>query len=93
MADLKNTLKKPHTLSLENRRVLSLEGVVDVGSFDTESVVLYTELGALCLRGQQLHISKLSLETGQVVIDGEISAMIYSDSTGKGQGLIKRLFK
>lgn len=93
MAELKNTVKKPHSLTLENRGALSLSGVNDVGSFDSQSVMLFTDYGGLCVKGASLHISKLSLDTGQVVIDGQISAMIYTEATGKKSGVFERLFK
>lgn len=93
MADYKNTAKKPHDLTLESRGILSLTGVNNVGSFDENAVILYTDFGGLCVKGEALHISKLSLDTGEVVIDGRISAMIYTEATGKKQGVIQRLFK
>lgn len=93
MAELKNSIKKPHSLTLENRGALSLSGVNDVGSFDSQSVMLFTDYGGLCVKGGSLHISKLSLDTGQVVIDGQISAMIYTEAAGKKNGVFERLFK
>lgn len=93
MAESKNSLKKPHNLTLESRGLLSVTGVSDVGSFDSQSVMLFTDYGGLCVKGSSLHISKLSLDTGEVVIDGQISAMIYSESAGKKSGVFERLFK
>lgn len=93
MAEPKNTIKKNHTVKLENRGLLSVEGVNDVGSFDAQSVMLFTDHGGLCVKGDSLHISKLSLDTGEVVIDGKISAMIYTEAGGKKRGVLERLFK
>ncbi|MGN0441802.1 MAG: sporulation protein YabP [Acutalibacteraceae bacterium] len=93
MAEHKNTIKKPHGLALDCRSVLSLTGINDIGSFDTQTVMLYTDYGGLCIKGTALHISKLSLESGEVTIDGQISAMIYTESSGKKSGVLQRLFK
>lgn len=65
---------------LENRKKLSVSGVEDVDSFDEESVVLFTQAGMLTVRGASLHINKLSVETGDVIIDGDITSMAYSDA-------------
>ncbi len=93
MAEPKNSTKKNHSVCLENRSVLSVEGVNDVGSFDTQSVILYTDYGGLCIKGSALHISKLSLDSGEVIIDGKISAMIYTEASEKKRGVFERLFK
>lgn len=93
MAEPKNSTKKNHSVCLENRGVLSVEGVNDVGSFDTQSVILYTDYGGLCIKGSALHISKLSLDSGEVIIDGKISAMIYTEASEKKRGVFERLFK
>ena len=93
MAEPKNSIKKNHTVGLENRSLLSVGGVNDMGSFDAQSVMLFTDYGGLCIKGSSLHISKLSLDTGEVVIDGKISAMIYTEASDKKRGVFERLFK
>jgi len=85
-------LRPAHNIILENRRMLSLSGVKDVGSFDEQCVVLLTELGELTIRGLKLHISHLDQETGEVSIDGEISELIYSDVNIEPRGFWARLF-
>ena len=82
----------PHILTLENRRLLSLSGVTDVQGFDEETVNVVTSLGILIIKGTSLHISKLSLDTSEVVIDGEISSMHYLAGSEK-KGMLARLFK
>ena len=57
---------------LENREKLSISGVLDVLSFDDQIVILETELGLLTIKGENLRINKLSLDTTEVVINGEI---------------------
>ena len=66
-----------HNAILENRSRLMLTGVNDVERFDDKSAVLYTQLGELTVKGEKLHISELSVENGELNIDGEISAIIY----------------
>ncbi|MCQ4022274.1 MULTISPECIES: sporulation protein YabP [unclassified Ruminococcus] len=93
MAEYKNSMKKPHSLMLECRSALTLTGINDIGSFDSLTVMLYTDYGGLCIKGSSLHISKLSLDTGEVTIDGQISAMIYTEASGKKSGVFQKLFK
>ena len=85
----------PQNLVLEDRARLSVTGVLDVDSFDEEAVLLVTELGYITLHGMDLHISKLSLEEGQLVVEGEITGVEYSDHEGIGKdgGFFKKLFK
>jgi len=85
-----------HTASLDNRERAVFSGVQDVESFNDEQVVLITASGAIILSGQNLHISKLNLDDGQLVVDGFVYALEYDDSSapsgGKG-GMFSRLFK
>lgn len=79
---------------MENRRKLSISGVTDVESFDEESIVLSTEAGMLCIKGAALHINKLSLESGEVAVEGEINGLDYSDAGAKNHGsLLSKLFR
>lgn len=82
----------PHTIIMENRASISLTGVKDMGSFDEQSVVLYTDYGEIHLRGSKLHINKLSLDTNEVDIDGEIEAVIYTQNK-QTNGIFGKLFK
>lgn len=83
---------RPHILTLDNRHILSLSGVLDVQGFDEETVSIVTTLGILIVKGTALHISKLSLDTSEVMIDGEISSMHYLAGSEK-KGIMARLFK
>ena len=80
---------------LENREKLSISGVLDVLSFDDQIVILETELGLLTVKGENLRINKLSLDTSEVTIDGTIYQLAYSekDSMEKGGGLLGKIFK
>ena len=66
-------------LILENREKLSISGVLDVLSFDDQIVMVETELGLLTVKGENLRINKLSLDTSEVIVEGDIVSLNYSD--------------
>lgn len=82
-------------LILENRGKLSISGVNDVLSFDDQVVMVETELGLLTVKGENLRINKLSIDTSEVIIEGAISYLAYSDKElEKNKGnLISKIFK
>lgn len=82
-----------HSLILKDRKEISLTGVTDVDSFDENSIVAYTDFGELTIGGNNLHISTLNTETGELSIDGEISSMIYLDNRPRSEGFFKRVFR
>lgn len=84
--------KIPHSVIIENRASISFTGVRDMGSFDEQAVVLYTDYGEINLRGSKLHINKLSLDTNEVDIEGSIEAVVYTQNKQSG-GLLGRLFR
>lgn len=88
MGDEKNLL--PHRLTLNERRQLTMTGVSEVVSFDDTAVILRTELGTLVIQGEQLQLKTLSLEGGQVAVEGTISALHYEQSR-QGGGWLRRL--
>ena len=69
----------PHELRLSQRGQLTMTGVTEVVSFDDTAVILQTSLGNLTVQGQGLQLKNLSLEGGQVAVDGQISALIYEE--------------
>ena len=84
-----------HTMLLDSRKCCRLQGVVDALSFDENAVLLETVDGMLMIRGAELHVSKLSLEKGEVDVDGRIDSFVYTEKTSfakKGEGLLTRLF-
>ena len=93
MADEKRTVKMPHNVILEDRKSLMITGVSDVDSFDDQTITVYTEMGEMTIRGSGLHIGKLSLETGELNITGNIAALGYSDNPEKQGGFFSRMFK
>ena len=82
-------------LVLENREKLSISGVLDVLSFDDQVVIVETELGLLTVKGENLRINKLSLDTSEVVVEGEIYNLAYSenDIDKKSGGFLNKIFK
>ena len=84
-------------LILENRGKLSVSGVLDVLSFDDQVIIIETELGLLTINGENLRINKLSIDTSEVIVEGDISSMNYSDNKNnieKSKGsLISKIFK
>ena len=82
--------KLPHKLTLNERRELTMTGVTEVGSFEDTAVVLKTSLGTLILQGSGLKLKTLSLDGGQVAVDGTISAMVYQEP--RAAGFLQRFF-
>jgi sporulation protein YabP len=73
-----------------------LTGVVDVLSFDLNEIILETDQGMLMIKGSELHVNRLTLEKGEVDIDGKVDSFTYSEQAGmggKGESLLSRLFK
>ena len=81
----------PHKLTLDERQQLTMTGVTEVVSFDETAVVLKTSLGLLTVQGQDLKLKTLSLEGGQVAVDGQIVALIYEEP--REAGLWQRLWR
>lgn len=69
----------PHKLTLDQRKNLTMTGVTEVVSFDETTVILRTCLGTLEVQGEGLQLKTLSLEIGQVAVDGHISALYYEE--------------
>lgn len=85
-----------HEIMMFNRKKLEISGVLNVESFDSEQFLLETECGFLCIKGQNLHMKNLSLETGQVSIEGYVRELGYKEESqggSKSKGFMGRLFK
>jgi sporulation protein YabP len=92
----KQQILKGHKLNINARKSAMITGVNDVLSFDAGEVLLQTEQGILMIRGNELHVNRLTLEKGEVDIDGRIDSLTYSDSAGNtksGESIFGRLFK
>lgn len=84
---------KSHNLILEDRKSLSVTGVQDVESFDEQRIILHTSLGTLILRGTDLHIDKLSLDSGELAVTGNIIELGYEETASGSGSFWSRLFK
>ena len=85
-------LQLPHKLTLNERKNLTMTGVTEVISFDETAVVLRTQLGTLEVQGQELQLKTLSIDGGQVAVDGHISALYYEEPRTRS-GFWSRLSK
>ena len=83
---------RAHTITLNDRKRLSITGVEDVDCFNEQIVVLQTPLGTLTVTGAGLNVSQLNLEDGRIALEGEVDAMEYTGGRKKG-GVLGRLFK
>jgi len=88
-------IEQRHQLNLSNRGLLSIEGVLNLESYDQEQVILQTGIGILEVKGENLHVQQLSLDQGKVIVDGSISSLVYSDEfkKKKGKGFLNKLIK
>ncbi len=82
--------RKGHDLRLEDRSKLTMTGVTEVVSFEETGVLLRTALGTLVIQGRDLQLKTLSLEGGQVAVEGSISALLYEEPRASG-GWFRRL--
>ena len=82
-------------LILENREKLNITGVLDVLSFDDQIVIVETELGLLTVKGEDLRINKLSTDTEEVIVEGNIFNLSYSDkpAANKNLSFFNKIFK
>ncbi|MBE6065550.1 sporulation protein YabP [Clostridium cochlearium] len=92
--DIKKTDDRS-TLKIENRKRIFLDGVLDVISFNEEQIILNTNLGTLHIKGEELKMSKLDVQNGDVVINGTINSCIYLNKENKRnkEKLLSKLFK
>jgi len=87
--------RKAHNVVLYNKKQMTVSGVIRVENFNESMIVLTTEFGQMTIEGVSLHISKLSLETGDMNIDGDVIGLFYSGESldKKAAGLFGKIFK
>ena len=91
-----NTGTRAHKLTMTNRKTCSINGVNDVLSFDVNEILLETEQGMLMIKGNDLHVSRLMLDKGEVDVEGSIDSFTYSEATTQGRGsesIFAKLFR
>jgi len=87
---------RPHKCIMHNRQSANITGVREVISFDENQVVLDTDMGLLTMKGKDLHVSRLTVEKGEVDIEGNVDSLIYSSNEAyrkSGESLFQRLFR
>ncbi|MEF9939732.1 MAG: sporulation protein YabP [Clostridium sp.] len=88
--------RRPHRLEISDREQGRITGIQDVVSFDENQIILDTDMGLLTIKGKTLHVSRLTLEKGEVDIEGIFDSMIYSSNENyrkSGESLFSRLFR
>nr|MBQ8253537.1 sporulation protein YabP [Lachnospiraceae bacterium] len=93
---MEETKQRAHKIMMTNRRTCLVSGVSDVLSFDLSEILLETDQGMLMLKGSDLHVNRLTLEKGEVDIEGKIDSLTYSDVnnySGKGESFLGKLFR
>lgn len=85
--------RRKHNLIMEDRKCLTLTGVVDVDSFDEQTVILITDIGELTVKGSSLQIKGFSIESGELSLDGEIDSLSYQEVNHTSGGFFSRLFR
>lgn len=86
--------KRNHNVIMEDRKILTISGVTDVDSFDEKTICLYTVLGEMIIQGKDLHIDSMSVETGDMTINGDIWSVVYGDKDRKSPlSLLGKLFR
>ena len=81
-----------HRLELVGREQLTISGVEDVERFDESSIVMSTSAGILVITGEDLHIGKLSLDGGELHVDGRVDFISYEEGSREQGGFFRRLF-
>lgn len=87
-----STLAEHHIL-LESRNRLTISGVEEVESFDENTITMHTNQGLLLVRGEGLHIEKLSLDGGDLKVEGLVESLTYEEDLSPVGGLLSRLFR
>jgi len=95
MSEANQTPTRAHKFLLSDRKAGSISGVKDVLSFDDNEILLETEQGMMMIKGTDLHISRLTLDKGEVDIAGRVDSVTYSEFNaiaGKRDSILRRLF-
>ncbi len=84
-----------HKLIMQNRQKVDLTGITEVISFDNKVIELETVEGAVRFAGEGLHVKRLTLEKGEVELEGRIQEIIYHESqkAKTAGGMLSRLFR
>ncbi len=89
----KRTAKNPHHVIMEEREKMTVSGVLDIDSFDDQTIVAYTDLGEMLVKGTALHLSRIDLESGELAVEGKINSISYSEQAQPQGGFFSRLLR
>jgi len=92
MLEEKKINNSMQNILMENRQRLNISGVIEVVNFDDETICVNTELGLLTVKGQQLKVNKLNLDNTELLVEGQIGSLMYSENYSKS-GFFQKLFK
>jgi sporulation protein YabP len=87
---------KKSLITLENRKKMTLDGVLEILSFNDEQILIITVLGDMDIRGEELKMTKLDVQNGDVVITGKISYVVYTSEEKrpkKQNSIISKIFR
>lgn len=82
-----------HTVTVEDRRNLTITGITDIDSFDEQLVAVFTDAGELLVRGSSLHINRIDIESGEIALEGDIMSLEYTDNISQKSSLWERIFR
>ena len=83
--DEKVRVRRPHRLNMEDRKRIDFTGITDVVSFDPVKVILESDYGHITIKGEGLHVNRLSVEKGELDLDGRVDSICYSESGMKNK--------
>lgn len=87
-------MENGHIVNIDNRERISVTDVTDIESFNEEMILLILRSGGLIIKGQDLHIQKLDLDEGRVLITGAIASAVYTEKKDKQEkGFLKKILK
>ncbi|MEZ4358407.1 MAG: sporulation protein YabP [Eubacteriales bacterium] len=92
--EVKRISDKSHKVTIDSRERANVTGVLDVDSFNENEIIFITTCGAITINGEDLHINRLNLEEGQLIIDGVIQSLDYSDhEERRNRGFFSKVFR
>ncbi len=90
---IEKNMPNSHKICLEDRKEIKADGVKKIENFSEKEIVLITVMGKLTLKGEDLHIEKLCVDTGEFIATGKISSMVYSKASQNKGSFLEKLFK
>ncbi len=82
-----------HKVVMTDRKNMLVTDVIDVDSFNLTEILLETGQGTILVKGNDIHVKRLNLERGEADIEGKFDSIVYTKDKGKGDSLLKRMFK